>query len=187
MSGSSIFLTARAGGARPTAATRDCGRQGRSRNACTGRTRRRRMGRILGKGNKRAAPRTPDTGGQGEEAAAGQGAARTAHEARRHAQLPDRAGVAHGPARGKGRQRLSRGREDAAAATMAPDEGRRCGREEEGAPARCMMTDGGLEGGGERRSCLVRCMTGGADGGAAAWKREWPDGGMGLNCKIIKK
>jgi hypothetical protein len=67
------------------------------------------MGRILGKGNKRAAPRTPDTGGQGEEAAAGQGAAQTAHEARRHAQLPDRAGVAHGPARGKGRQRLSRG------------------------------------------------------------------------------
>ena len=51
----------------------------------------------------------PTPAGRGRRRSLVRPAPRTAHEARRHARLSDRAGVANSPARGKGHQHLSRG------------------------------------------------------------------------------
>jgi len=69
---SAVARAARAGAPRPTAGTRDCSRQGEV--VCTERMRRRRLHRILGRG-KRVARRTPNAGGNGEDAVVGQGSA----------------------------------------------------------------------------------------------------------------
>ena len=78
---------------------RSCVRRGCGGEGCTG---------SSGEENEWHGGR-PTPAGMGRTRSLVRAAPRTAHEVRRHARLPDRAGVANGPVRGKGHRRLSRG------------------------------------------------------------------------------